>query len=149
MRYLYRAYCLLYALTLTVWEWNAIYHCPSTSRIARVWTFVLLASGISLILVSSVTAISKVAPNIAIWAITIIWCVSTTWYGWFSAASPFVLRELHTFDSADAVAEAARFDWIHTLLFILFQLFFLSFPIVRRRASWVPQVRTLVRSDEG
>jgi len=52
----------------------------------------------------SATAFTRI-PEWLSWAATFLVCALLVWYTWFSLGAPFVLHELHTFNSVEAAKE--------------------------------------------
>jgi len=73
-------------------------------------------------------------PHISLSLVVIIavsLCGLFAWYGWYSVAAPFVLRELHTFDPVEAAAEIRQHRISSCLEYSVFALWLMTLPLVR------------------
>jgi hypothetical protein len=100
------------------------------------WRAVLVAvyplSFLALLSLVLLTGITHRPFRRSVWIITLIWCAAFTWYAWLSGGSPFVHRELHTFDPIKAEAEVRGYYSITIPIFAVLTLWFLSFPVVNQ-----------------
>ena len=128
-------YRSLYALVLVVFLANAIKRYPLELGGEMAGVALLLVSSLLLLGAVLITGVTHRASTGLVWAITLAWCLLFSWYAWLSQPSPFVIHEAHSLDGAQAAVEANRYEAIAVTIFVILLIWFLSFPLVQRRAS--------------
>jgi hypothetical protein len=123
-------YRIIYGLTVALFLANvlATNYLPSASGHLLALLIALPVSLCSLL--TLVIGFSRIRPPV-FWGLVLIWLALFVWYGWFSPASPFLLHESHSLNSATAAKEQQTHNLVAGSLFIALVLWFLSLPMTR------------------
>jgi hypothetical protein len=122
-------YKVVYIAVLLVFAGNALRGLEGSS-LERVPLLGVIVADLVLASVVVLTSFSEVIKRGGITIATAIWLVALVWFAWFYSGSPFIQHESHTLDAANAALENSHYKVASVVIFSLFLLWFLSFPLL-------------------